>query len=146
MAASWSAMWWLMIGVGVLTGILSGLFGVGGGIVMVPALVLIMTIPQKTAQGMSLAVMVPLALLGVYRYWRQPQLDMNWTTVALLTAGALLGTLLGTELVTRLPDSALRKMFAVLMIVVAIRMLLTPPKTVAPSRQSSGIVTQGDGH
>ena len=117
---------WALGAVGIAAGMLSGLFGVGGGVIMVPALVLLIALPQKTAQGMSLAVMVPMALFGAWRYWQQPNIGMNMGVVALLAIGALVGTLAGTEIAVRLPEHVLRRSFAVFLIIVAIRMLLIP--------------------
>ncbi len=116
----------MLIAVGFGAGILSGLFGVGGGVLMVPALVLILAMPQQTAQGTALAVMVPMALLGAWRYYGQPELHMSLRVITLISVGALAGTLLGTRVALRLPSAVLTRMFAVFVIIVAIRMLLVP--------------------
>lgn len=129
-----SELWWMLIAVGFGAGILSGLFGVGGGILMVPALVLVLAMPQQTAQGTALAVMVPMALLGAWRYYGQPELGMSLRVIALISVGALAGTLLGTRFALRLPPAVLTRMFAVFVIIVAIRMLIapTPAKRATP--------------
>ena len=123
MAAAWMDVWWMVLGAGLMTGLLSGFFGVGGGIIMVPALVLIFAMPQKSAQAMSLAVMIPVALLGVFRYWRMPQVEMSFPIFVLLAAGGLVGTLVSTGLAGRLSDTILQRCFGVLLITVGIRML-----------------------
>ena len=121
---------------GVITGLLSGSLGIGGGVVVVPALVLLFHMPQKGAQGLSLAVMVPMALLGVFQYWRLGNLQISTTRLALLWAGALGGMLIGSTLADRLPAAVLRRAFAVLMVVIAARMFWpdrTPAKSPAPA-------------
>lgn len=121
--------WWMFVILGFLAGIASGGLGLGGGIVLVPALVILAGFSQKSAQGMALAVMVPLAMLGAYRYWRNETIDFNLAVVGLIVAGSLLGTLLGTELAIRLPGHFLRKLFAVCLILVAVRMFIGADKT-----------------
>ena len=88
---------------GRLRGIVSGLLGVGSGTVVIPALVLLWGFGQKSAQGMALAAMVPMALIGALRYWRNPQVELHGVVLVLMVLGAVAGTLVGTELVGRLP-------------------------------------------
>ena len=102
-------------------------------------MVLLFAIPQKSAQGMALVVMVPMALLGAYRYWHNPVIDIDLKVVAILAAAAVPGVLLGTELAARLPAFWLRKAFAVFMVVVAVRMLLMPAR---PRGLPAGTATQ----
>lgn len=121
--AVWPDNGWALILVGVGAGVLSGLFGVGSGVLIVPALALLLLMPQKTAQGTALAVMIPMALVGSLRYWRNPEVAMSWPVIGLLSAGALVGTLIGTECVARVPAAWLRKGFALFILFVAVRML-----------------------
>ena len=120
--------WWVLVLLGLAGGIVAGSLGVGGGIIFVPVLVIVFLLPQKAAQGTALAVMVPMALLGAIRYWRNPAIDVNLTLVALLAVGALIGVLIGTEIANQLPGHWLRKAFAVLMIAAAARMFFMPPR------------------
>ena len=113
---------------GVCAGILSGALGLGSGTIIVPALVLLFSFGQKSAQGMALAVMVPLALVGALRYWRNPEIPMNVSVIGLIVIGALAGTLVGTELAARLPGHVLRKAFSVVLVIVAVRMFVDPSK------------------
>ena len=108
---------------GLVTGLLSGTLGIGGGIVVVPTLVLLFSMNQKGAQGISLALMVPMALLGAIQYWRFGHLQLSGGRLTLLIIGALVGVMLGTLLADRLPAAILRRCFAVLIMIVAIRML-----------------------
>jgi len=137
MAGNVLNLWWLLILVGLCSGFTSGLLGVGGGVIVVPLLVLLFTLSQKSAQGVSLAVMVPVALLGAYRYWRNPAMEVDLRVAGFVVVGALAGTLLGTDLAARLPGDTLRKVFAVFMILVGIH-LLWPTKSIpAPSATDS---------
>ncbi len=106
-------LWWALVLVGLAAGIISGALGVGSGIVFVPLLVMIFALAQKSAQGTALAVMVPMALLGAFRYWHNPDIEINMSIVAVLTVGALVGALIGTELAVRIEAHWLRKAFAV---------------------------------
>jgi len=121
--------WWAFTILGVCAGILSGTLGLGGGVILVPTLVLVLGFAQKSAQGMALAVMVPMAFVGAMRYWRHGDVEMNLLAVGLIVCGALAGTLLGTELAHRLPGHVLRKVFAVVLVVVAVRMFIGSSKS-----------------
>jgi uncharacterized membrane protein YfcA len=120
--------WWAFVLLGILAGIASGLLGIGGGVIMVPALVLLFAgFGQKTAQGTALAIMVPLAIAGTLRYMQNPDITINWTVVVLVTTGAIAGTLIGTAMMSRLPVDFIRKCFAVLMLIIAIKMFISKP-------------------
>ncbi len=136
MACSLPGEWWGFVLLGVGAGIVSGLLGVGSGTVMIPALVLIWGFGQKSAQGMALASMVPLALIGALRYWKNPEVELNHLVITLIVLGAAAGTMAGTELVARLPASLLRKCFAVFLVIVAVRMFTATPR--AERAQQSG--------
>ncbi len=88
--------WWIFVLLGICAGILSGLLGLGSGIILVPALVLLCSFEQKSAQGMALAVMVPMALVGALRYWKNPEIQMNAAVIGLIILAALAGALVGT--------------------------------------------------
>jgi len=128
--------WWALLLIGLMAGIVSGALGVGSGIVFVPVLILLFAMPQNSAKGTALAVMVPMVLLGAlrYKYWLNPSADVNMLLVAFLVLGALPGVMIGTELASRLPAGILRKAFAVFMVIVAVKMFTTPSKRApAPS-------------
>jgi len=120
--------WWVFVLLGVCAGVISGTLGLGSGTVLIPTLVLFCGCGQKSAQGTALAVMVPMALVGALRYWKNPEIDMNITIIALIAFGALAGTLVGTELATRLSSHTLRKIFAIFLAIVAIRMFTISPR------------------
>lgn len=139
MVGSMPGEWWAFIVLGLCAGVVSGTLGLGAGVVVIPALVLLLEFEQKTAQGTALAVMVPMALVGALRYWRNPQVDLNGLVIALIVLGAIGGTLVGTELAARVPAGVLRKMFAVFLVLVAVRMFTaspTPPQ--ARPEQATG--------
>jgi len=128
--------WWLLILVGIAAGLASGLLGIGGGVVIVPSLVLLFSVfGQKTAQGTSLAVMIPMAFVGTLRYIQNPNVSLNWYAVALLAIGAIAGSLFGSWLVTRLPASFLRKAFGVLLVIIAFKMFFSKPQSPVNSDQ-----------
>ena len=144
LASNW---WWALLAVGLAAGVLSGSLGVGSGIVFVPALVVLFTVPQKSAQGIALAVMVPMALLGAFRYWRNPAIEINFAAVGLLVAGALVGVLIGTALVDRVPAHWLRRAFAGFMVIVAVKMftMAPKPKPTSPGPGAEATITQVEG-
>ncbi len=120
--------WWFFILLGVGAGVISGTLGLGSGAVVVPVLVLLCGFEQKSAQGTALAVMVPMTLLGAWRYWKNPEIEMSIVIILLIALGALAGVLAGTELAGRLPSQHLRKVFAVFLAIVAIKMFTASPK------------------
>ncbi len=109
---------------GVCAGVVSGMLGVGSGTVIIPALVLLLSIPQKSAQGMCLAAMIPMVAVGALRYKLNPDIDVNMMHAALIAAGGVVGAFVGVEIAARLPGSVLRRVFACFIIVVGLRMLI----------------------
>lgn len=112
----------IIIMVGIAAGILSGLVGVGGGIIIVPALVYFIGFSQKTAQGTSLAmIMLPVGIFGVMQYYKQGHVDFK--IVGLLAIGFLAGSFFGSRIALSISQETLKKVFAMLMILIAIKML-----------------------
>ncbi|KMQ72033.1 permease [Chryseobacterium koreense CCUG 49689] len=106
---------------GLLAGYLSGLVGIGGGIVMVPVLVLLFGFTQHKAQGTTLALlMIPVGIFGVMNYYKTGNVDVK--TALLLCCGFVLGSYLGSKTAITLSQETLRKVFAILMFVVAVKM------------------------
>lgn len=110
---------------GVAVGVLSGLLGIGGGVVLVPLLVLLMGMAQKRAQATSLAAITLTAVAGAVSYGIAG--DVVLVPALVVAAGGIVGTLVGAELVHRMSERTLRIVFAVVMVVVAVRMALAPP-------------------
>ena len=112
------------VAVGVVAGLASGLFGVGGGIVLVPGLVLLAGLDQRLAHGTSLTAIVPIALAGVLGYASGG--EVNVLAALLTAAGVLVGTPIGVHLLGRLPERTLRIGFAVVLLLSAVRLLVSP--------------------
>lgn len=106
---------------GVLVGIFSGLFGVGGGIILVPILVLLLHISQKKAQATSLVMVAVAATTGAATYAIGSSVE--WTAVPFLILGGLIGTWLGTSVVKKTPDKWLQLAFSGLLVIAAARMV-----------------------
>lgn len=118
------SLWWAYLLLGLISGIFSATFGIGAGIVMVPALALIFNFPQKSAQGIALAVMVPMALVGAARYKLNPQIEINLLLAGILSVGGVLGAVIGSSIAAHASGLTLRRMFGLVLIIVAARMLL----------------------
>jgi len=112
-----------LMAVGLLVGLVSGLIGIGGGVLLVPVLVFYFGRSQHEAQGTTLALMVPpVGLLAACEYYHKG--DVNLTIAALICAGFFVGGLIGARLATRLSSRLLGKVFGVSMILIALKMLL----------------------
>jgi len=121
--------WFAFAVIGLAAGFLSGLFGVGGGILIVPALVLAARFDQRLASGTSLAAIVPTSLVGVTSYALSGSIDL--LAAILLAAGAIGGAQLGSHLLARLPKRAIQWGFIVFILVVIVSLFL-----VIPSREA----------
>jgi uncharacterized protein len=113
------------IAIGLLAGLLSGLFGVGGGTVIVPLLVLFMGFDQRLAAGTSLAAIVPTATVGVISYALHG--SVAWIPALILAAGAVVGAQIGTWLLPKMPITALRWGFVGFLAVVIVSLFLVVP-------------------
>lgn len=113
----------ILILIGLIAGIFSGLIGIGGAVIMIPSLVFILGFSQQNAQGTSLAVMLPpIGLLAAYNYWKAGAVNLQY---ALIIAGAfIVGGYIGSLMAVKIPVGLLRKVFAVALIIIAINMLL----------------------
>jgi uncharacterized protein len=109
------------IGVGIAAGVLSGLFGVGGGIVFVPALVILFDLSQVRAEATSLIAIIPVALLGAYRQHRYGNIRVReGIVIGVISAG---GGALGVWLANYLPERTLQIGFAALMLAIAVQLV-----------------------
>ena len=110
--------------IGLVSGITSGLFGVGGGIVMVPAMLLLLSPPIrdiKQAIGTSLVVIIPTALMGSYKHLTQG--NVEWRTALALVPLAIAGSYLGAWLTTHIPADNLKRAFGGFLILVGARLV-----------------------
>ena len=113
----------LLAGIGLVAGVLSGLFGVGGGVIMVPAMVLLAGMAQQRASATSLASIVPIAMVGAFVFGRAD--SVNLPAAAVLAIGSLVGVQIGARLMPLVGDDRLRIGFAIFMIAIAVAMLIS---------------------
>ncbi len=111
------------LGTGLVAGVLSGLFGVGGGLIMIPLLVLIGGLDQHVAEGTSLAAIAPIALVGALEHSKSGY--TRWSLGVRLGLGGALGSLAGVTLALALSGTVLQRIFAVVLAAAAIQMVLT---------------------
>jgi uncharacterized membrane protein YfcA len=122
--------------VGLLAGFLSGLFGVGGGILIVPALVLLLGFSQRLAHGTSLAAVLPIAISSMASYALEDKVD--WPVAMLLAAGAVAGAVIGTHVLHLLPHRALSVIFVALLLATAARLLVDHSEALGRSELTVG--------
>ncbi len=107
---------------GITAGIFSGLFGIGGGIILVPALVFIFGLTQHQAQGTTLAILIPpIGLLAAMRYYYSGNVKLG--IAGFICLGFFIGGLLGAHVVQNIPDMFLKKLFGFFLLVVSLRMI-----------------------
>ena len=117
-------MTWAFPLLGLAAGILAGLFGIGGGVIMVVAMVALMRLPLQTATGTSLgAMLLPVGLFGAIEYYRRGHLDVR--AALLLAAGLTVGAWLGARIALQSPPALLQRGFAVFLVLIAVRLWTT---------------------
>ncbi len=115
----------ILIVIGLSAGILSGLVGVGGGIIMVPLFVLFLGLTQHNAQGLSLAVMLPpVTFLAVYNYQKAGG-GIDWRVALIVSLLFVIGGFIGSKIALQIDQRMLRKIFGVFMLIVAIKLIFT---------------------
>ena len=113
----------ILIIIGFLAGIVGGSLGLGGGIIIVPALVFIMGFTQHDAQGTSLAVLLfPIGILGVINYAKNDYVNFKFAIVLIIAF--VLGSYLGSEISVNLPAKTLKKIFGIFMLIISIKMII----------------------
>ncbi|OOM79636.1 hypothetical protein CLPUN_15840 [Clostridium puniceum] len=114
----------IFIGIGILAGILSGMFGIGGGIIIVPALMYLCGFSQLKAQGTSLAVMLPPVGIAAFTYYyKKGQVDLK--AGILICIFIVVGSLFGAKIANNIPTLILKKTFGVLMILISLKMIFS---------------------
>lgn len=114
---------WLL-GIGLVAGVFAGMFGIGGGLIIVPALMLLLGVDLKSANGTSLAALIPpVGLLGAAEYYVNGYINVRYA--ALIALGLFLGAWFGAKITIGLPLVWVRRAYAAFLIVVAVRMLAT---------------------
>ena len=108
---------------GLVAGIFSGLIGIGGGIILIPAMVFLFGMSQHTAQGTTLALMVPpIGLLAAWAYYKQGFVDLKMA--AFICLGFFIGGLLGAKFAVGIPEPILKKVFGAVLLVASLKMIL----------------------
>lgn len=121
----------ILIAIGVAAGILAGFIGVGGGIIIVPALVYFAGMSQHGAQGTSLALMLPpIGVLAVYNYYRAG--EINFTYAAVIAVAFIIGGFFGSKISLRLSPHVVKFIFGLIMLYVSVRMILASYRFILP--------------
>lgn len=114
----------VLILIGFFAGMLSGFVGIGGGIIIVPALVFFLGLSQHEAQGTSLFVlMIPVVGLAVYNYWREN--SINWNYGFIIALAFVAGGFLGSKISLKMSPSIVKLVFGVIMAYVSVRMIMS---------------------
>ncbi len=114
----------LLIVVGLTAGLLGGTLGVGGGVIVIPALVFLFGFSQHDAQGTTLAFMLPpVTILATWNYWKNG--NVNWRYALILSLTFLIGAFIGSKLAVEIPDKVLKKMFGLLLLFFALKMIFS---------------------
>jgi len=118
----------LLVLIGLVAGGLGGMIGLGGGIILIPALILIMKLDQQTAQGTSIAVMLPpIGLFAVYNYYKAGYVNTKYAMI--IAAAFMVGGYFGSLLALKLSPDIMRKVFSILLVVIAIKMFFSEKTT-----------------
>lgn len=114
----------ILLAIGLCAGVLSGFIGVGGGIVIVPALVYFLGLTQIQAQGTSLAMMLPpIGILAAYNYYQADA--MNWKYAAILAIAFVIGGFFGSRLSLKMDETLVKFIFGIIMLVVAVKFIVS---------------------
>lgn len=114
----------LYLVLGLAAGIISGLIGIGGGVLLTPALIYLFGFSQHNAQGTTLALLVPpIGLLAAWTYYQQGFVDLKVAT--LICAGFFIGGFVGAKIAVDIPDDLLRRIFGAGMLLIALKMIFS---------------------
>lgn len=112
----------VLLAVGLAAGVLSGMFGIGGGVIIVPALIFLMKMKPLEAMATSLAALIPpVGLLGAYEYYRHGNIHVM--SALLIAAGLFAGAYFGARITLSLPADLIRRMYAVFLLAISLKML-----------------------
>jgi len=114
--------WLLILSLGLATGVVSGLLGVGGGLLMVPICTLLFKMEIHRAIGTSLAIIVPIALVGSFKHFLSGNVELK--TLGFFVVAAVIGSWLGATLANQLPIPILKRVFAIFLMGVAVYMFV----------------------
>jgi uncharacterized membrane protein YfcA len=110
--------------VGLVTGAFGGMLGLGGGLILIPALVYIFGFSQHQAVGTSLAVMLPpIGMFAAYNYYKAGQVNIKYALI--LAIAFMIGSYFTSKIALKIPENALRKVFSIFLVLVAVKMFFT---------------------
>ena len=114
----------LFLAIGLAAGVLAGIFGIGGGVLIVPALVLLAKYPPQLATGTSLGVLLmPVGVLGAWAYYKEGNIRI--ATALWIAAGLFVGAYFGAKIAQQMSPIVLRRAFSIFLVIVAVRMWLS---------------------
>jgi uncharacterized membrane protein YfcA len=112
-----------LLGIGLVAGVLSGMFGIGGGIIIVPALLFLLKLKEFEAIGTSLAALIPpVGILGAITYYQKGYINPKYAAIVAL--GLLIGAYFGAQITTSLPAATVRRVYALFLLAISARMLI----------------------
>jgi uncharacterized membrane protein YfcA len=118
------SIFFILLGIGIVTGIMAGMLGIGGAIIMIPALVYILGLTQQGAQGTSLAVMLPpIGIIAAYNYYKAGYVNFKFALI--LACAFIIGSYFGSKFALNIPQATLKKIFGILLLAVAAKMLFS---------------------
>lgn len=107
--------------IGLVVGFFGGMFGVGGGVILIPALVYIIGMEQHTAQGTSVAILLPpIGIIAAYNYYKAGHVNIKYAIIIAITF--VIGSYFGSKLAVSLPDQVSKRIFAIILFLISIRM------------------------
>lgn len=114
----------ILIVIGIITGVMAGMLGIGGAVIMIPALVFLLGLSQQSAQGTSLAVMLPpIGIIAAYNYYKAGHVNIQYALI--LAFFFIVGSYFGSKMALKIPQEVLKKIFGVLLLLVAAKMLFS---------------------
>jgi uncharacterized membrane protein YfcA len=120
----------ILASIGLAAGVFSGMFGIGGGMVMVPALVFFIGVNQYTAQGTSLAVLViPVAAVAAFNYYKAGHVEPKWALI--MAAGFVVGGFLGSKISLGMSEVMMKRLFGIMMLAMAVKLIFFTKSTPA---------------
>lgn len=112
-----------LLGIGLVAGVFSGMFGIGGGLIIVPALLFLLQIKELEAIGTSLAALIPpVGLLGAFEYYRNGYINVKYA--ALIAIGLFIGAYFGAKIMIGIPPHMIKRIYGTFLAAIAIRMLV----------------------
>ena len=113
----------LLLAIGVIAGVFAGMFGIGGGLIIVPALLFLLGMKELEAIGTSLAALIPpVGLLGAAEYYRNGYMNLRYA--GLVALGLFVGAYFGARIMVSLPPEVIRRLYGIFLLAIAARMLL----------------------